>query len=747
MNSITFHKGRRLFVLNLRTSLYAFRVLDSGELVHLGWNATEAAPEDRAILGEADYKEPDRGWDEQMHRYEFPARGDVIIHDASLHADFSEPPRKVARDEAFHGAVRDLRLRYVSHEIFADEKPALAPAHGRPLRVKTKRPTLAVRLKDEAYAFEAVLFYRLTPEHDILERWVEIRNGTAKPVRIERLDFASVVVPNGTTTLTYPAGQWGREFLPTTRDLTQGLFVLEQRGLNTGHFHNPFFLLHAPHAATEESGTVWFGALAYSGNWNLRFDYRQTTSVRVSGGYGQTDFTIDLNPGETHRTPAMVLGCCGEGTGGASRRLHRFTRERVLPGYGSNEFRPVLYNSWEATYFDVTLENQTALARKAASVGIELFCVDDGWFKGRSDDRAGLGDWTPAPERFPHGLKPLSAEVKRLGMKFGLWVEPEMINPNSDLYRAHPDWVLHQPGRTRRESRSQYILDFGRPEVVAYLFDALDRLVREAGVDFFKWDMNRYVMDTGSVAERGIWRAHVEGLYSLMDRLRKNHPRLAIQSCSGGGGRIDLGILARCDQAWASDNTDAHDRTRIQDGFSLAYPARAMECWVTHEKNHQTGRITSLDIRFDAAMRGTLGIGTSLDRLTDDELAVYRRKISFYKQLRPIVQEGDLYRLAVAARVGASTWLFVSPDRTKAAYSTVVLEHPIGVYRAPAVLRGLKSNAVYRITDEHEKELGRYSGAQLMSLGLPGDTSSGGMGCVIRSRTVLLEEIERKKTR
>jgi alpha-galactosidase len=742
MKPIVFHRDRRLFVLNLRSSIYAFRVLDSGGLVHLGWSPAPEEAGERLILGENDYKDPDRGWDEQMRRYEFPARGDLTIHDASIHAVFGEPPREVKEGEAFHGEVRDLRLRYGSHEILADAEPALAPRHGRPPRVNTPRQTLAVHLRDESYELEVVLFYRVTPEHDILERWVEIRNGTRKPVRVERLDFASATLPNGTTTLTYPAGQWAREFLPVTRDLTQGLFVLEQRGLNTGHFHNPFFLLHAPGAATEESGTVWFGALAYSGNWNLRFDYRQSTAIRVSGGYGQTDFAIDLNPGETHRTPAMVLGCCAEGLGGASRRMHRFARERVLPGYGRDEVRPVLYNSWEATYFDVSESNQIELARKAASIGVELFCVDDGWFTGRADDRAGLGDWTPDPEKFPHGLKPLSAEVRRLGMKFGLWVEPEMVNPDSDLYRAHPDWVLHQPGRARRESRNQLILDFGRPEVFEYLFGALDRLVHESGVDFFKWDMNRYVMDTGSVAGRGIWRAHVEALYGLMDRLRERHPHLEIQSCSGGGGRIDFGILARCDQAWASDNTDAHERARIQDGFSLAYPARAMECWVTHEKNHQTGRITSLNLRFDAAMRGTLGIGASLDQLSEEELADYRRKIGFYKQLRPVVQEGDLYRLAVAARGGVSTWLFVTPDRTRAVYSTIVLEHPLGVYRAPAVLRGLKTGAVYRVSDEQQKEIGRYSGAQLMSLGLPGDTASGGMGCVIRSRTVLLEEID-----
>ncbi len=437
----------------------------------------------------------------------------------------------------------------------------------------------------------------------------------------------------------------------------------------------------------------------------------------------------------------MVLGCSGEGLGGASRRWHRFARERVLPGYRKNEYRPVLYNSWEATYFDVTEENQVALACKAAALGVELFCMDDGWFKGRRDDHAGLGDWVVETKKFPRGLKALSHEVKRLGMKFGLWVEPEMVNPDSDLYRAHPDWVLHYPGRERRECRAQLILDLGRPEVVACLFQALDRLVKEVDLDFFKWDMNRYVTETGSVAGQGLWRAHVEGVYGIIDRLRKKYPRLALQSCSGGGGRIDLGMLARCDQAWASDNTDPQDRTRIQDGFSLAYPARAMECWVTHEKNHQTQRVTSLNLRFDVAMRGMLGIGSSLDKLSEDELAVFRRKIAFYKRIRPLVQEGDLYRLANAAQGDVSTWLFVSPDQKAAAYSTVVLEHRQGVCLAPSVLHGLNPAWIYRVTDEQEKELGRYSGFQLMTLGLPEVVANADLTHAVHSVTVRLEAV------
>lgn len=459
------------------------------------------------------------------------------------------------------------------------------------------------------------------------------------------MDFGVLNLRAGRYELVRVAGNWAREFVPVSQGLEAGTFVLDQRGLNTGHAANLFFLVHERGDATEEAGVVYFGAMAWSGNWRLRFESLPSGACRIFAGYEASDFGLTLGAGEMHRTPAVVFGCTDAGRGGASRALHRFTRERVLPGRAPGEPRPVLYNSWEATGFDLSLENQTALARTAAAVGVELFVVDDGWFGARRHDRAGLGDWTVSADVFPDGLRPLADEIRRLGMQFGLWFEPEMVNPDSDLYRAHPEWVLHFPGRPRIEQRNQLILDFGRPEVVEYLWAQMDARVREIGIDFIKWDMNRYAYQPGSVAGKRIWQRHVEGVYGLMDRLRAAHPRLAIQTCSGGGGRIDLGILARTDQAWVSDNTDAHDRAFIQEGFSFAYPACVLESWVTEEKNPQTGRLSSLDLRFDVSMRGALGIGSHLNELSPADLESYRRKIAFYKKIRPIVQGGDLYRL------------------------------------------------------------------------------------------------------
>lgn len=735
MSTIHFDPAQRVFLIGLQSSCYALRVTEDGRVLHLG-SGPLAGEMPWPIAAPEEYRIPETSWDQQLTAFEYPAAGDVSYHECALRVVFAEPARPPTDGERFSGTVRDLRPRYVSHEIREDAEPGFQPPPELRVPAAAPRQTLCLLLRDETYDFELVLFYRITPEHDIIERWVEIRNGTNSPVRIERLDFGCLPLPVGTSALTYFSGAWAREFGATKRTLDQGLFSLEQGGINTGHAHNPFFLLHAPGGANEEAGTVWFGALAYSGNWCLRFENLPSGHVRVFGGYGSYDFGLDLAPGSSHRTPACVFGCSGEGVGGASRRLHRFARERVLP-QTDRQLRPVLYNSWEATFFDVNENGQRELAKIAASLGVELFCVDDGWFGARSNDSAGLGDWVPRTEAFPQGIRPLADDVRALGMRFGLWVEPEMVNPDSDLYRAHPDWVLHYPGRPRSECRNQLILDFGRPEVVDHILEVLDRLVREIGVDFFKWDMNRYATEPGSVAGRAVWRAHVHGLYRIMDTLRARHPGLDIQSCSGGGGRVDLGILSRCDQAWTSDNTDAITRTRIQDGFSLAYPPRAMECWVTDETNYLTKRTSSLDLRFDVAMRGVLGIGTPLTALAAEELGEYRSHIAFYKTIRPVVQNGDLYRLGTAAESGASLWLIVAPDRRTAVFSLVTVDDAVGRPRGPFLLRGLDPALSYRLTDRHGTESVRFSGAQLMTLGLPDQRRK--FGTSSRSYTLLLE--------
>jgi len=745
---ITVDDSQKLFVIRMQRSFYALRALPDGQVVHVGSGplAPDAGP--LHLAGLDGYEDPNYVCEQQGRRAELLAFGDISYHDVGLKVAFLEVAGQLPKGHAPHLPVRDVRLRYQRHEIRTDAAPGLSPTHGRAIRrAAVLRPVLIVHLQDAAYDFRVRLCYRVTPEYDIIERWVELENQTAQHVAVESLAFASIHFPPGRYELTRSAGAWAREFVPVRQNIEQGVTEISHRGLNTGHASNPFYMVHEHGSAGEDAGAVYFGALAFSGNWSLRFEMLPTDALRMHGGYEATDFSLTLGPGAVHRTPALVHGVADNGIGGASRRLHAFARDYVLPGYQDDQFRPVLFNSWEATYFDITLEGQINLARAAAQMGVELFCLDDGWFGSRRHDRAGLGDWAVSQDLFPNGLTPLIEAVKELGMRFGLWVEPEMINPDSDLYRAHPDWVLHFPGRPRTEARNQLVLDYGRPEVVEHIFAALDGLLSRYDITFFKWDMNRYASEPGSVVGKAIWHAHVAGLYSIMDRLRQAHPRLDIQSCAGGGGRVDLGILGRCDQVWTSDNTDPFDRAYIQDGFSLAYPPRVMEAWVTHDHNHQTGRVVPLDLRFDLAMRGALGIGSNIDKLSADERAAYRRKIGFYKTIRPVVQNGDLYRLARVQDGGVSVWQTVLPDQSQSVYSIAVIQQLQGHHLPAYRLRALAPAAIYAVRDENGARLGRYSGAQLMALGMPGDQRNGGLGCAVRSRTLLLEKVADQEPR
>ena len=376
-----------------------------------------------------------------------------------------------------------------------------------------------------------------------------------------------------------------------------------------------------PIAADEEHGEVWFGALAWSGSWRITVEHTQLDAVRVTGGFNPFDFGYKLKPGEHLETPIFYGGYSDHGLGGASRLMHHFEIAHILPQAPDPKPRPVIYNSWEATEFRVDEAGQIAIAEKAASIGVDRFVMDDGWFGQRKDDHAGLGDWYVNPEKFPHGLKPLIDKVHSLGMDFGLWVEPEMVNPDSDLYRKHPDWVLNFPGRPRSESRNQLVLNLARPDVRDYVEGFLDKLLTENDIAFLKWDYNRNWSEPGwdqvpVDEQKRVYIEFIRNLYAILADLRKKHPKVEIESCSGGGGRVDLGILRYTDEVWPSDNTDPFDRLSMQDGFTYAYTPQIMMAWVTdspHWLNNK--RTTSLAYRMLSSMQGSLGIGANLNQL------------------------------------------------------------------------------------------------------------------------------------
>ena len=690
--SIRFAEDRKVFLLTTSQNSYAMGIAADGSLRHIYWGAPLWNLSDLPALAparELSSEDPRQ----MMENEEFPGWGGTR---------YFEPALKITREDG----DRDLVLRYISHRIAGND--------------------LDIALKDIRDPIEVTLHYRVYPEYGIVRRSATVRNGTAHPFVIESAQSAAWYMPAGTGyQFSYLNGRWAAETQLVREPIHEGMKVIESRKGHTSHGFNPWFAVDAGDAS-EESGRVWFGALAWSGNWRITVEQTAYRQVRVTGGFNSFDFAWPLKPGETLETPEFFGGFSAGGFGGASRLLHRFERDRILPGGAAARLRPVLYNSWEATGFDVGEAGQKALAAKAATLGVELFVMDDGWFGARKDDHAGLGDWVVNPKKFPNGLKPLIDTVKGLGMDFGLWVEPEMVNPDSDLYRAHPDWVMHFDGRPRSELRNQLVLNLARDDVRDYIFGVLDKLATDYPIRYFKWDMNRPFSEpgwpeAGPADERKLWVAYVRNLYRIIDRLRAKHPGLEIESCSSGGGRVDLGILQRVEEVWPSDNTDAFDRLGIQEGFSQAYTARIMSAWVTDSPNWVNGRAVSLSYRFLAAMQGALGIGSNLNQWTEEDFALARKMVALSKRIRATVQNGDVYRLFSPRSGDLAANQYVGPEGKQ---SVLFAFRHSQQYNTPVPtirLRGLDPRAMYRVESIDGKlaeKQPQFSGAYLMEAGL-----------------------------
>ena len=663
----------RTWLLSGPASSYAVHLTEDDELLHLHWGP-------RIALGDAEalavrplpdywpFESPLDG------REEYPVEGGPR---------FVRPALSVRTDER-----RGTEWRFETYEADGDH-----------LRLAFRDGGLAI-----------TLHYRM--RHDVVERWVTLDNeGSA--LELLRADSATWTLPEREEwRLSQLHGRWAAESRLTASPLTYGEKIIGSRRGHTGHQHLPWVALDTD--ATEERGEVYGCALGWSGSWRIAVAQLPDARVQITGGAGYDDSgLLRLEAGESYTTPVFAGLWSDGGFGGASRAWHAYQRAYVIPD--AEQDRPVLFNSWEATEFDISEEQQGTLARRAAAIGVELFVVDDGWFGKRTSDRAGLGDWTVNRDRFPNGLKPLADYVHALGMQFGIWVEPEMVNPDSELYRAHPDWVQFQPGRKRTEFRNQLVLNLAREDVQEYLWERLDALLSSAPIDYVKWDFNRCFTDAGWPGEpypQRLWVDHVRALYALLDRLRAAHPNVAFESCSGGGGRIDLGIMSRTDQVWTSDNTDPLDRLAIQHGFSQVHPARVMAAWVTDSPNTQlNGRVSSLRFRFVSSMAGVLGVGGDLTRWAEEELAEAGEWVGLYKEIRPLVQHGDLYRLR-PPRGGLSAVQYVRGDEAVVLAWLQAQSHgePVPALR----LRGLDPTASYECPETGEI----HSGAVLLHHGL-----------------------------
>ncbi|MEV6665232.1 alpha-galactosidase [Streptomyces nigra] len=578
---------------------------------------------------------------------------------------------------------------------------------------------LRLAFTDDVLGLRTVLCYETVPGTDVILRWTE--HTATRELRLERLDSAAVNVPvTAGARLTYLTGQWSQEFQRTQLHLTRGTFTMGSTQGVPGHAYAPWL---AVQDGTPGDGPAYGVALEWAGNWHITAEAEPGGAIRVRAGRVPHEGAVVLTPGTTLTTPRLACAFSPEGLDGLSRVWHRY--ERRLAGDRLHRPRKVLYNSWEATGFDVDAAGQLELAKVAADIGAELFVVDDGWFTGRADDTGGLGDWHPDPAAFPHGFDRFVEDVRGLGLDFGLWVEPEAVSPGSRLHTEHPDWVYRVEGRPARLVRNQLLLDLGRPDVQDFVIGTLDRLLGTYAVDYLKWDMNRPPTERGRLGAGAVDldAEHVAGYLRVLDHLRTAHPHVTVEGCAGGGGRVDHLTLARTDVVWPSDNTAPLDRLSIQYGFLHAHAPHVMSSWVTDAPGVFDPRPRSLAFRFVNAMCGVLGIGADLRAWSPEERAEAARWIARYKEIRDVVHHGEARLLGSPDEPTCGVQYDAGERTVVAALSTGRLDGAPLVPGRPARLRlrGLDRAARYRDTATGTT----YGGAHLLHYGLPFAWSAG----------------------
>ena len=724
--SIWFKEECRQFHLTNGEISYIFRVYEDGKLLQLYYGAV--VPErDYSYLVELQHrpmttyrKEGDLRYSLEHVRQEFPEYGTT---------DFRHPAICLRQENG----SRITDFVYVSHQI-VDGKPALEGLPATYTETQTEAKTLILTLRDEVTEVEVQLFYTIFADWPVITRSSKVINQGREACYLESLASLSLDLPDADYDWLQLSGAWARERHIKERPLQQGIQSIEStRGISSPH-HNPFVALKRPET-TEFSGPVLGAALVYSGNFLIQAEVDTYNVTRLQLGINPFGFEWKLAAGQSFTSPEALLVYSEQGLNGMSQVFHQLFRRRLARGYWRERARPVLINNWEATYFDFSEDQLLELAEKAQEVGVELFVLDDGWFGQRTNDRAGLGDWFVNPERLPRGLGSLAERIHGLGMQFGLWFEPEMVNKDSQLYRTHPDWLLAVPDRQPHHGRNQFVLDYSRPEVVDEIFERLSAIIEEAQLDYIKWDMNRPLTDVFSAAwpadQQGeIFHRYVLGVYDLYERLISRYPSLLFESCSSGGGRFDPGMLYYAPQAWTSDDSDAIERLKIQYGTSLLYPLSSMGAHVSIVPNHQTNRLTPLKTRGNVAFFGSFGYELDLNQLSPGELAEVREQIAFYKRHRELIHNGTFYRLRSPFKGdGQTAWMLVSQDQNTALLGTFKVLNQVNRSHQRLQLKGLAADKVYRLEGR------AYTGAELMRVGLVTTDASSGQ---------LLEDSEQK---
>lgn len=707
--SIIYDKSQKSFILQGKETTYIIKVIKDKYLSHIYWgNRIDNPVIDTMINGSGrssfhGMSDDDWSFSLDIRPIEYPSYGNTDL-------------RNPAYQIQLENGSRITDLSYDSHEIIVG-KPSLTGLPHIYDNVNNTE-TLNITLKDSLIGLKVVLSYTVFSNYNVITRSVKFYNEGKTSLKLLRALSMNVDFDHFDYDLMTLSGSWARERHIVRRPLAHGSQSIESRRGASGHSENPFMALLSKNA-TETTGEVYGFNLVYSGNFLASAEVDQYNTTRVSMGINPFDFQWLLEANENFQTPEVVMVYSSRGLGEMSRTFHNLYNNHLVRGKYKNEERPVLINNWEATYFDFTEEKLVKMAEEAALLGVELLVLDDGWFGKRNSDNCSLGDWFVNKEKLPNGLNALADKVNSYGISFGLWFEPEMVSPDSDLYRAHPDWCIHVPDRHRSLGRNQSILDYSRVDVQDYIIETLSNVLSSSNIAYVKWDMNRNMSEIGSELlpenrQKETAHRYILGVYRVMEEITSRFPHILFESCSGGGGRFDPGILYYMPQNWTSDDTDGVERLKIQYGTSIVYPTSAMTAHVSASPNHQTGRNTSLSFRGDVAMAGNFGYELDITNMSVEEKIAMKEQIKVYKEMRRLIQYGDFYRLVSPFEGNITAWMYVSKDKTEASvFLYKVLGTPNdGLYRFK--LDGLNPDYLYYM-DGNEQGI---SGKQLMNFGL-----------------------------
>lgn len=708
--AIVYDASSKTFNLSTSKTSYVLKVLGSNHVAHVYWGKKIKAKNLDYVLRSKNWGSFLTNTDNiddfmlEMTPQEYPGYGSTDLRTPAVELQFSD-------------GTSATDFRYESHNIYAG-KNKLNNLPATYVEDENEAMTLELTLVDSLKNVKLILSYSVFEEFDAITRSVKIINESNEDVNINRVLSANVDFRDSDYELLQLSGAWARERHIIRKEIRSGSQSIGSRRGSSSHAQNPFMAL-VRKDTTEQHGEVYGFSLIYSGNFLANVEVDMYENARAQIGINPFDFTWLLKSKEEFTAPEAVLVYSNEGLTGMSHIYNCLYGKRLCKGKYRDEVRPILINNWEATYFDFNETKIKEIAREATNLGMELFVLDDGWFGKRDDDNSSLGDWFVNEEKLKGGLNKLATEINEMGLQFGLWFEPEMVSPISKLYKEHPDWCIHIPGRNRSEARRQLILDYSREDVCNYIIEKISEVLSSAPISYVKWDMNRNMSEIGSAKlpanrQREVAHRYILGLYKVLEEITTRFPDVLFESCSGGGGRFDPGMLYYMPQTWTSDNTDAIERLKIQFGTSMVYPNASIGCHVSAVPNHQVDRITPIETRGVVAMSGNFGYELDITKLPESEKEIIKEQVKLYKEIRETIQFGKCYRLSSPFENNDVAWMFISKDCEEIIVSFVrTLAKPNSKFISLKLV-GLDESSKYEILGENII----VGGDELMNIGL-----------------------------